>query len=189
MTARSHAEIRFLKDCGVQFEMQGESPPLIKTPGHRYPRHVHGENWIGRDLVMPLRRRARRVDVRFLEHLFVSRLIADEHRVLGATGVTADGRFVSIHAKTVVLATGGYAQIYLNTNNAPAITGDGQALAYHAGVVLKDMEFVQFYPTAAGKWGGRLILYEQLLAQPGVILRDGNGGNILPRHGVSDFPG
>ena len=187
MTARSHAEIRFLKVCGVQFEMQGETPRLIKTPGHRYPRHVHGENWIGRDLVIPLKRCARQVGVRFLEHLFVSRLIADEHRVIGATGVTADGRFFSIHAKAVVLATGGYAQIYLNTNNAPGITGDGQALAYHAGVALKDMEFVQFYPTATGKRGARLILYEQLLAQPGVILRDGNGGNILQRHGISDL--
>lgn len=187
MTARSHSEIRFLKDCGVPFEMRGETLRLIKTPGHRHPRHVHGENWIGRDLVMPLKRRARQVGVRFLEHLFVSRLIADEHRVIGATGVTADGRFVSLHAKAVVLATGGYAQIYLNTNNAPGITGDGQALAYHAGVALKDMEFVQFYPTATGKRGGRLILYEQLLAQPGVILRDGNGENLLERRGVSDL--
>ncbi len=186
MAARSHAEVRFLKDCGVQFEMQGETPRLIQTPGHRYPRHVHGENWIGRDLVMPLKRRAQQVGVRFLEHLFVSRLIADEHRVVGATGVTADGRFFSIHAKVVVLATGGYAQIYLNTNNAPGITGDGQILAYHAGVPLKDMEFVQFYPTATGKRGGTLILYERLLAQSGVILRDGNGENVLQRHGVTD---
>ncbi len=47
-----------------------------------------------------------------------------------------------------VLATGGYARLYLHNNNAPGIQGDGQTIAFALGVPLKDMEFVQFYPTA-----------------------------------------
>ena len=183
---RSRAEIDFLRACGVHFQMHEGKPQVIKIPGHRYPRHVYGENWSGSDLVMPLVRCARQAGVRFAEQVFVSRLIAGENRIGGAAGITGDGRFFAIHAKVVVLATGGYAQIYLNTNNVPGITGDGQALAHDLGIPLKDMEFVQFYPTATGNRGNRVILYERLLAQPGVVLRNGRGENILERYGIAD---
>jgi succinate dehydrogenase/fumarate reductase flavoprotein subunit len=183
---RSRSEITFLRACGVNFDVHDGRLRLIKIPGHRYPRHVHGTNWSGRDLVVPLKRRARQVGVRFAEKIFVSRLMTADDRICGAAGITSDGRFYAIRAKVVVLATGGYAQIYLNTNNVPGITGDGQALAYHVGVQLKDMEFVQFYPTAAGKRGSRLILYEKMLAQPGVTIRNGKGENIFERSGDPD---
>ena len=183
----SHAEITFLKKCGVHFDMHEGEPRVIKTPGHRYPRHVYGINWSGRDLVLPLKRHARQLGVRFAEKVFITRLMTDGNRVCGATGINAEGRFFAINANVVVLATGGYAQIYLNTNNVPGITGDGQALAYDLGIALKDMEFVQFYPTAGGRRGSRLILYERMLAQPGVALRNRRGEDILERYGITDL--
>ena len=181
----SHAEINFLKNCGVRFDMHEGKPRVIKTPGHGYPRHVYGINWSGRDLVLPLKHHAKQVGVRFAEKVFITRLVTDGKRVCGATGINAEGRFFIISANVVILATGGYAQIYLNTNNAPGITGDGQALAYDLGLPLKDMEFVQFYPTAGGKRGSRLILYERVLARPGVALRNWRGENILERNGIT----
>ncbi len=183
---RSHSEITFLRDCGVHFDMHAGTPRVIKIAGHRYSRHVCGKNWSGRDLVTPLKHRAKQVGVRFAEQIFVTRLMTVEDRICGATGITADGRFIVLHANVVVLATGGYAQIYLNTNNVPGITGDGQALAYDLGIPLKDMEFVQFYPTARGKHGSRLILYEKMLAHPGVVLCNEQSQNILKRHGIDD---
>jgi succinate dehydrogenase/fumarate reductase flavoprotein subunit len=183
---RAHSEIDFLKACGAHFHMYDEKHRIIKIPGHRYARHVYGSNWNGRDLVVPLKNQARKRGVRLAEHVFITRLMAADHRICGAAGITADGRFYAINAKAVILATGGYAQIYLNTNNVPGITGDGQALAFGLGIPLKDMEFVQFYPTAAGKCGSRLILYEKMLDQPGVVLRNGQGENILERHGIED---
>lgn len=181
-----HREVAFLQDCGVCFEKVGGKLRVIQTAGHQYPRHVHGANWVGSDLVNPLVARARQLGVRFAEHVFVARLLTDANRIVGGAGIDADGRFWAIQAKTVVLATGGYAQIYRNTNNVPGITGDGQALAYHLGVSLKDMEFVQFYPTATGKRGSRLILYERILAQPGVRLLGSKGQDILESHGITD---
>jgi succinate dehydrogenase/fumarate reductase flavoprotein subunit len=183
---RAHSEITFLKECGVYFDSHQGTLRVIKIPGHRYSRHVYGANWTGSDLVLPLMRRAKQVGIRFAEQVFVTRLMAAEDRICGAAGITADGRFFALHAKVVVLATGGYAQIYLNTNNVPGITGDGQALAYDLGIPLKDMEFVQFYPTATGKRGSRLILYEKMLAHPGVVLCNGQDENILKRHGIAD---
>ncbi len=180
---RAGNEISFLKDCGVHFEMQEGKPVLAKIPGHHYARHVHGENWTGSDLINPVRNRAEAAGVRFEEHLFITRLLTSGGRISGAAGVTTESRFVAIQAKAVVLATGGFAQIYLNTNNAAGITGDGLALAYDAGVGLKDMEFVQFYPTARGKNGSRLLLYEKMLIQEGVVLKNSDGEDILRKNG------
>lgn len=187
MAAKVRDEIAFLRDSGVRFGMKEGSLRLLKTPGHSYPRHVHGENWFGSDLVRPLEGLARRIGVRFADRIFITSLLAANGRITGATGVTPDGTFVALQANTIVLATGGYAQVFLNTNNAFGITGDGQALAYDLGIPLKDMEFVQFYPTAAGKRGNRLVLYERVLAQKGATLKNNSGVDIIGKHGITDI--
>jgi len=179
-------EALFLKECGVRFGMEKNRFKVLHVPGHRHPRHLFGENWSGRDLVIPLRNRAQALGVRFAEHLFITRLFTETGRIMGAAGITGDGGFLEIRAKTVILATGGYAQIYLNTNNAPGITGDGQALAYDLGLTLKDMEFVQFYPTAMGRRGSRLLLNEKLLAQKGVTLENTDGEDIFVKNNILD---
>lgn len=184
LAERAGSEISFLKECGVNFESKAGKPVVAKIPGHHYARHVHGVNWTGSDLIVPLKQRATVEGIRFKEHVFITRLFSSGGNIAGATGITADGHFVTIKAKTVVLATGGYAQIYLNTNNASSITGDGLALAYEAGVALKDMEFVQFYPTAMGKKGSRLLLYEKMLIQKGVALKNDSGEDILRKNGA-----
>ncbi|MDJ0783631.1 MAG: FAD-binding protein [Desulfosarcinaceae bacterium] len=186
MTQRIPSEISFLADCGVPFSREGEKLHVFHTPGHTHPRHVFSANWKGSDLVLPLRRRANQMGIQFCEHVFITRLFTAEGRICGAAGVMADGRFMVFEASSIILATGGYAQIYLNTNNAPGITGDGQALAYHLGVPLKDMEFVQFYPTALGRRGSRLFLNEKLLAQAGVRLENANGEDLFERYGHPD---
>ena len=183
---QARSEIAFLMECGVCFGMEKGKPDLMHTPGHRYPRHVYCKNWVGSDLVFPLKRRAKEEGVRFTEQAFITRLLAVGDRITGATAVTRDGRFLTIQAKAVILATGGYSQIFLNTNNVPGITGDGQALCYDLGVPLKDMEFIQFYPTATGKRATRILLYERFLALPEVVLRNRDGEDILERHGFSD---
>ena len=183
MTQRIPSEIAYLTDCGVQLSMEGTKPQVFKIPGHQHPRHISGANWKGSDLILPLKRRARQLGIRFFEHVFITRVFTMNNRISGAAGISAEGRFIVYQAKSVILATGGYGQVYLNTNNAPGITGDGQALSYALGVPLKDMEFVQFYPTALGRRGSRLFLNEKLLAQAGVILENARGEDIFKRAG------
>lgn len=85
--------------------------------------------------------------VKFVENVFVTDLLASKNRVFGVdycdwtTGST--GR---IFCKSVIIATGGAGQIFSRTDSPSRITGDGYALALKAGLVLEDMEFVQFYP-------------------------------------------
>jgi succinate dehydrogenase / fumarate reductase flavoprotein subunit len=78
----------------------------------------------------------------------VTSLIKDGDRIVGAFGYHRErGFFHLFKAKAVVLATGGIGKAYAITSNSWEYTGDGHALAYHAGADLIDMEFVQFHPT------------------------------------------
>ncbi len=180
------SQISLLERCGVKFFRQKRAIAVTHGPGHSYPRLVRGENQEGRDLIVPLREYASKIGVRFAERIFITRLYAEGDRIAAATGIAHDGRFVTFVAKCVILATGGFAQVYLHTNNAAGVTGDGQALAFELGVPLRDMEFVQFYPTALGDLGNRILLYEGFVFGAGGVLRNAQGDDIIVKHGLSD---
>src|SRR5207253_3437147 len=75
-------------------------------------------------------------------------LLATDGRAPGVAGYERErGRFKVFRASAVVLATGGLGRAYRVTSNSWEGTGDGHALAYHAGAELLDMEFIQFHPT------------------------------------------
>ena len=182
-------ETRQIQEWGVAYiPGPDKAPAVMKFPGHGFARHIICKNWKGSDLVMPLKKKAVSAGVRFEERMFVTSLMAEDDGVAGAVCISRDGRFLAIEAKSVVLATGGFGQVYLNTNNAPGTTGDGQALAGRLGVALQDMEFVQYYPTARGKRGSRILLSERILVQEGVALRNSRGEDILKKNGY-DVPG
>jgi len=186
-TGAIRSETARLMEWGVKFgSNETDRPDVVKVPGHSYARHLYGCNWKGSDIVLPLKQKAMESGVRFLEHIFVSALMVCGSRICGATGISQKGALLAVRAKTVVLTTGGFGQVFLNTNNAPGITGDGHALAYAAGVPLQDMEFVQFYPTARGKHGSRILLYEKILGQKGVKLTDSKGKDILKKNRHAD---
>ena len=181
-------QIPFLEKCGVRFlESKGQTL-AIHPPGHSYPRHVRARGREGSGLSLPLIRYARKKGVRFAGSVFVTRLLTSKAgRIAAAVGITREGKFLAFVSNCIVLATGGYAQIFLNTNNAPGICGDGLVLAFDVGAPLKDMEFVQFYPTAAGQSGNRIILYEDLVLQDKVtVLKNADGDDIMIKHGLDD---
>ncbi len=176
-------EISFLEKCGVVFAKEKGNFLIEQIAGHSFPRQLRGQHRTGSDLILPLKRYAEKIGVRFLDRVFITRLFSADGRVVGASGVFHDGRFLVFGAGSVILATGGFGQMYLHTNNAAGITGDGLALALELGIPLKDMEFVQFYPTAAGRFGNRLILSEVLVMAEGAILRNRAGEDIVQKHG------
>ncbi|MEW6666137.1 MAG: FAD-binding protein [Thermodesulfobacteriota bacterium] len=177
--------IPFMERCGVRLAVKDGRTEIHHAPGHTYPRHVRGENRAGSDLMLPIRRYASRIGVRFLDRVFVTGLIRRGDRVVAATGISQDGAFYAVGFRCAVLATGGYARIYHHTNNASGVQGDGLVMGFKLGVPLKDMEFVQFYPTALGKTGARLLLYEVLVLQAGARLKNAAGEDILTKHGMN----
>src|SRR5437667_2358258 len=89
------------------------------------------------------------------------------------------GRFDAITAKSVILATGGLGRIYAFTTNGNICTGDGMALAYRAGVPLKDMEMVQFHPTGLPFTG--ILIIEAVRGEGGYLLNN-QGERFLKRY-------
>ncbi len=104
---------------------------------------------------------------------FVTSLLTDHQRVEGVTAIDIrTGELFTILAKAVIVATGGCGRIFQFTTNGWIKTGDGMALAYRAGVPLKDMEMVQYHPT--------------LLPNTGILITEaarGEGGYLINKEG------
>ena len=104
---------------------------------------------------------------------FVTRLLVDDGQVRGVVAIQlASGKFQAILAKAVILCTGGCGKVFPFTTNANIKNGDGMALAYRAGVPLKDMEFVQYHPTGLPFTG--ILITEATRSEGGYLLnKDG----------------
>ena len=186
MTQGIRQQVDDLAGFGVDLVRRQGRLRVGRAPGHSFPRHVSAAANRGINITRPMRHYAARIGVRFLEGVLVTRLLRDDDRIVGALAIDARGQAFVICARSTILATGGAGRTYLRTNNAVGSTGDGYALAYHAGAVLRDMEFVQFYPTGRGKDGSKMCFYEGLLPL-GATIRNSLGEDILAKHGLSDF--
>ena len=109
---------------------------------------------------------------RFDEH-FCCHLLVEGGRAQGVVAIEiATGRFTLIHARAVIIATGGAGRVFRQNTNGGIVTGDGMALAYRRGVPLRDMEFVQYHPTCMPGTG--LLFTEGCRGEGGVLVnRDG----------------
>ena len=117
--------------------------------GHSFPRACFAADMTGFHEMHTLYGKAKEYDnITFHDEWFVTSLIVEGNAVAGLTAIQLKtGKMHGIRAKAVVMATGGYARIYEFTTFSHTATGDGMAMAYRAGVPLKDMEFIQFHPT------------------------------------------
>ena len=114
--------------------------------------------------------------VELLEHTEVTALLGDERGVSGVAALPRDGAAYAIPAAAVVLATGGVGQLYAVTTNPRVATADGWALAYRAGALLRDIEFLQFHPTALRLPGvNPAPLISEAVRGAGALLLDRDG--------------
>jgi succinate dehydrogenase flavoprotein subunit len=141
--------VRELEAWGAVFDRTMDGRILQRNfGGHRYPRLAHVGDRTGLEMIRTLQDHGvhRGIDVHM--EFTVVRLLKSDGRVSGVVGYERDrGRFKAFNARAVVLATGGAGRAYKITSNSWEGTGDGHALAYHAGAELIDMEFIQFHPT------------------------------------------
>ena len=114
-------------------------------------------------------------------HVAVDALRTADGTVAGVTVLDDAGRPGMLHAPAVLLATGGYGQLFASTTNPATSTGDGVALALRAGATAADLEFVQFHPTVLhvpGGCGHRPLVTEAVRGEGGV-LRDRTGARFM----------
>ncbi len=113
---------------------------------------------------------------------FATSLLIEDGEVCGVTALNLhDGQMRPIVAKAVIMCTGGAGRIFPFTTNAAIKTGDGMALAYRAGVALKDMEFVQYHPTGLPGTG---ILITEAARGEGGHLKNKDGYRYLQDYGL-----
>jgi L-aspartate oxidase len=166
---------------------------LAREGGQRVARSVRRADATGAELMRVLRAAAT-PRVHRLEGI-VRELARDAHgRVTGAHVLTSDGP-VAVRARATVLATGGCGGLYAATTNPDHATGDGLALAAHAGAAVRDVEFVQFHPTGLAVSGTWRFLLTEALRGAGATLHDADGDRFLvgrhpdaelaPRHVVA----
>jgi len=118
---------------------------------------------------------------RFDEY-YVTELLVDEGRCTGLVAIEMrSGQMRRFDAKAVIIAGGGAGRMFPFTTNGAIKTGDGMALAYRAGVPLKDMEFVQYHPTGLPSTG--TLLTEACRGEGGVLLNK-NGRRFLQDYGM-----
>ncbi len=117
---------------------------------HTRPRIIHaGGDRTGAALIGCLAQVVRQHPlIQLLEHTEVSRLLVQDGRITGVMALPRGGESYPIQASAVVLATGGVGQLYAVTTNPKVATADGWALAHRVGAKLRDLEFLQFHPTA-----------------------------------------
>src|SRR6201998_2958024 len=177
--------INQLIEWGTEFDRAGTKLAFTREAAHSRSRvlHAHGDS-TGREISRALLARAHSITHLHLRaHAFTTELIVESGCVVGLRFIDeVDGSIHEVRSEAVLLATGGLGQIYRETTNPDVATGDGMAIAYEAGAVLSDMEFVQFHPTALAIQGRPRFLLSEALRGEGAILRNINLERFMKRY-------
>lgn len=138
-----------LDSWGMKWDRVDGKFTATRLPGQTYPRGNHRDAITGMMMQRVLCEQVRKHEnIRVIDNLMVTKILEDAGRAAGAVALDiASGRFLTFHAGSVVLATGGAGRLYKVTSMPEDARGDGFALAYRAGATMMDMEFQQFYPT------------------------------------------
>jgi succinate dehydrogenase flavoprotein subunit len=174
--------VRELEAWGAMFDRTKDGRILQRNfGGHRYPRLAHVGDRTGLEMIRTLQDHGVHQGIDFHMETTILTLLLDGGRCVGAFTYDRErGRFKLFHAKAVILATGGIGRAFQITSNSWEYTGDGQALAYHAGAALLDMEFVQFHPTGM-VWPPSVkgILVTEGVRGEGGVLRNSEGKRFM----------
>jgi L-aspartate oxidase len=189
--------IRDLLAMGVLFDRHGADLAMTLEAAHSRRRVLHAADTTGRAVVSILAEQVlHRANVYVMSQSFALDLWLNEagDRCLGVMAMV-DGQLRRLAAGAVVLATGGGGQVFAQTTNPTLSTGDGVAMAWRGGAVLRDLEFVQFHPTALTKPGAPRFLVSEAVRGEGAHLIDDHGrrfafdyhpdGELAPRDVVS----
>ncbi|MGF1568108.1 MAG: L-aspartate oxidase [Nodosilinea sp.] len=187
--------INRLVDLGVAFDRTAGDLAMTLEAAHSRHRVLHAADATGRAVVSILAEAVlQRPNITVYEGAFAIDLWLDSGHCRGAL-VAHQGQLRWLAAQATVLATGGGGQVYAQTTNPAASTGDGLAMAWRAGAQLRDLEFFQFHPTSLAQPGAPPVLISEAVRGEGAHLVDSTGhrfakdyhpdGELAPRDVVS----
>ena len=169
---------------GTDFDRENGRLMLTREGAHSRNRilHAHGDA-TGAEIARSLLRHARSMEkIELHEWTTTVALLLDDGEVAGVQLLDREGHTRSIHARAVLLASGGAGQVYSDTTNPAVATGDGIAMAWSAGAEIADMEFYQFHPTALSLPGVPRFLLSEALRGEGAWLRNAKGERFMQRY-------
>ncbi|MBV8695857.1 MAG: FAD-binding protein [Ktedonobacteraceae bacterium] len=141
--------IHDLERYGVKFDRLPDGSYFTWAGGKQSaPLNLCAGDYTGREMMQGLLAELERLHVPFLEHHYVTKLLKQNGKVVGAFLInTSNGHYTVVQAKATIVAAGGAGHMYKITTNAPSNTGEGYAWALDVGAELVDMEMIQFHPT------------------------------------------
>ncbi|BAU04271.1 L-aspartate oxidase [Fischerella sp. NIES-3754] len=189
--------IKSLVELGVAFDRHDNHLALTLEAAHSKHRVLHAADTTGREVITTLTAQVlQRKNIQVIQQaLALSLWIDPQTQTCQGISLFYQGEIIWVKAGAVVLATGGGGQVFAQTTNPAVSTGDGVAIAARAGAILRDLEFVQFHPTALTKPGAERFLISEAVRGEGAHLIDDQGrrfafdyhpaGELAPRDIVS----
>jgi succinate dehydrogenase / fumarate reductase flavoprotein subunit len=149
--------------------------------GYSYPRATFAEDKVGFFEMQTLYDTATKYDnITFYQEYFATSLVVEGGEFRGVTAIEMKtGNFVTVSARAGIMATGGSGRLYSFATYGYSSTPDGMAMAYRAGVPLKDMEFIQFHPSGLIPSG---ILITEAARGEGGVLVNNKGERFMKRY-------
>jgi L-aspartate oxidase len=190
--------IRELLAWGVEFTKAGDDSSCVydlgREGGHSMRRVLHARDLTGQEIERALHEKASSksniqifenhigIDL-ILESVVLGRKKGSQQKCLGAYILDTDRNQIhAFRAKFIILATGGSGKVYLITTNPDIATGDGIAMAYRAGALIANMEFIQFHPTCLYHPEAKSYLISEALRGEGGILRLKDGSTFMEKY-------
>ena len=176
------SRIEELMAWGTRFDERNGELDLGREGGHSHRRIVHAlGDATGREVMRAVIERARGLsNLEVWPDTFTIDLLTDDTDCRGALVWNKDHGKTLVWARRTILATGGAGQVYRETTNPDVASGDGMALAWRAGSLLRDMEFMQFHPTVLYIAGGARSLITEAVRGAGAWLVDRDGQRFMP---------
>lgn len=178
--------VQELISLGANFDKFENGLSFTKEGAHSKRRILHAGDATGREIEKTLGNTLLNTpNVTFMPNTFVSELQVKKNTVVGCVIIKPNNKKQYISAKAIVLATGGCGQIFAHNTNPPVATGDGFALAYNAGAIMQDMEFVQFHPTtlySGDKKPISIFLITEAIRGEGAVLRNTEGKRFMDKY-------
>lgn len=180
-----------LINFGVKFDSLNGQLLYTKEGGHSKNRILHHKDYTGKHVIDTLITKLKsRKNIKILKNTTLVDLIVKESKCLGGTFIK-NNKLIDIYSKYTVLATGGIGGLFKNSTNARILTGDALSISLRYGIKLKDIEYIQFHPTALyNKTSERMFLISESLRGEGAILKNIYGqrfvNELLPRDKVAN---
>lgn len=184
LTSEAPKRIADLARYGVPFDTIEGRIALGREAAHSRARILHaGGDATGLQIEETLRARVLEAGIEARERTVLRALHSSRDDTAVAVLSREDGGQVEeVHGRPVVLATGGTGSLYRQSSNPVTATGEGVAIAFRAGALVTDMEFIQFHPTVFAREGAPRFLITEALRGEGARLRNRQGEPFLTRY-------